>query len=133
MANRENLDLIEQGVEVWNKWRVENTDVIPDLRGADLREADLSWADLRWADLREADLREADLSWADLTRANLSRANLSNSDLRTPYVTADQLKEAKTLYKAKLLPKTETELREKHPERYDELIKMPVEPDNETK
>ena len=113
MANKEHLDLIKQGVEVWNKWRGENTGEIPDIS--------------------RANLIVADLEGADLSKADLIEANLSGADLRTPHVTVDQLAEAKSLYKAKLLPKTETELREKYPERYKELIKKPVEPDNETK
>ena len=111
MANKEHLDLIKQGVGVWNKWRIENTDVIPDLSRANLKKTDLS-------------------------KTDLSGATLKKTDLRTPHVTVDQLQQAKTLYNAKLLPKIETELREKHPERYDELLKKPVdyeETDNETK
>ena len=55
-----------------------------------------------------------DLSWANLMEADLIDANLKDADLT----------EAKSLYNAKLSPKTETELREKHPERYKELIKQ---------
>ena len=44
MANKEHLDLIKQGVEVWNKWRVDNTEVIPDLIGANLIRSDLNRA-----------------------------------------------------------------------------------------
>ena len=76
-----------------------NTDIIPDLSGANLMDADLI---------------DANLKDADLTEANL----------RTLKVTADGLAEAKSLYNAKLSTKTETELREKHPERYKELIKQ---------
>ena len=54
MANKEHLEILRQGVEVWNKWRKENRDVAPDLR-----EANLSGADLRLAILREADLSGA--------------------------------------------------------------------------
>ena len=41
MANQEHLDILKQGVEVWNKWRKENDDIIPDLKGAILNEASL--------------------------------------------------------------------------------------------
>ncbi len=101
MATEEHLAILKQGVQVWNKWRSENTDVDADLSHADLSYADLidanlrlanlsnanlsnanlSYANLRRADLLDADLRGADLSSADLGGANLSSANLSNAYL----------------------------------------------------
>jgi hypothetical protein len=36
MSNQEQLDILKQGVEVWNMWRVEHPDIRPDLREADL-------------------------------------------------------------------------------------------------
>ena len=35
MANEEHLKILKQGVEQWNKWRLENA-IRPDLGGADL-------------------------------------------------------------------------------------------------
>ena len=67
MANKEHVDLIKQGVEVWNRWRVENTEVIPDFSGGELTEAHLSDADLIGANLSKATLRRADLRGADLS------------------------------------------------------------------
>lgn len=96
MANEEHLAILEQGVEVWNRWREEHPNITPDLRkanllmadlsGADLsdanfREADLSVADLHGADLREAKLIEAKLIGANLTEANLRGANLFAANL----------------------------------------------------
>jgi hypothetical protein len=103
MANPEHLEILKQGVEAWNKWRLEHGDVIPDLRGAVLRDADLSDsdADLRVvfltnanlhgakliganlcaADLRGADLTDASLNFADLRVVNLANANLSGAQL----------------------------------------------------
>ena len=86
MANQEQLDILKQGVGVWNQWRKEHTD-IPDLRAAnlsntDLREANLNGADLTDTDLSGTDLREANLSRADLYRADLSRANLEHAYLK---------------------------------------------------
>ena len=65
MANEEHLKILKQGVEQWNKWRLENA-IRPDLGGADLSGADLSGANLSGADLSGADLSGADLSDADL-------------------------------------------------------------------
>jgi uncharacterized protein YjbI with pentapeptide repeats len=106
MANEEHLNILKQGVEVWNKWREDNPTVVPDLSlailveahlggacldGADLTEANLIDADFRNADLTDANLSGAklkgatfmyaDLTIALLTDANLSRANLSQADL----------------------------------------------------
>ncbi len=37
MANKEHLEILKQGVEVWNKWRTENlNDAEPDFEEADL-------------------------------------------------------------------------------------------------
>jgi hypothetical protein len=36
MANPEHLQILQQGVEAWNAWRNQNSDVIPNLAQADL-------------------------------------------------------------------------------------------------
>ena len=36
MASKEHLDRLKLGLEAWNKWRVENPDIKPDLFEADL-------------------------------------------------------------------------------------------------
>jgi uncharacterized protein YjbI with pentapeptide repeats len=61
MANPEHLQILQQGVEVWNAWLGQHTDIMPDLSGADLSAVDLSGATLI----------NANLTRADLTRANL--------------------------------------------------------------
>lgn len=96
MADPDHLKILNRGVEVWNKWRKENPDIIPDLCDAGLNEADIRGADFHNADLlraylsevylREthlegADIRDADLSGADLTGAQFRDANLSGADL----------------------------------------------------
>jgi len=35
MANPEHLQILEQGVKVWNAWREQNEDISLDLSGAD--------------------------------------------------------------------------------------------------
>ena len=59
MANKEHLDILKQGIEVWNNWRKEHVDIRPDLREADLREVNLVDAKLSRADLYRADLYRA--------------------------------------------------------------------------
>jgi len=72
MANKEHLKVINEAIEkkdisIWNKWRKENPDVVPDLTDAIYKEADLS----------EVDLQNADFRNANLERATLWRANFS--------------------------------------------------------
>ncbi len=47
MANLEQLELLRQGVEVWNPWRRDS------LSSADLSEADLAGIDLSYAKLTQ--------------------------------------------------------------------------------
>jgi len=105
MANKEHLEILKQGVDVWNNWRQKNPDVIPDLSGevlcgfffgvnpiglnccgVNFRGAILSGVNLRGTDFSKADLGEADLSEADLSDSNLvktdfSKVNLSEANL----------------------------------------------------
>jgi uncharacterized protein YjbI with pentapeptide repeats len=91
MVKEEQLKILKQGVEVWNKWRKENPNVEIDLgfakfRKANLRKANLSFArlydaDLRGSNLIRADLHSAILMDADLRRADLSKANLVGAKL----------------------------------------------------
>ncbi len=74
MANQEHINLLKQGVEVWNQWRIEHGDIQPDLSGANLFKASLAHANLGEADLRGANLFEARLFKVDFTRANLSNS-----------------------------------------------------------
>lgn len=87
MANPEQLAILRQGVDVWNKWREENPDVKIDLSDADLGKSSLSGVNLsqvrlRRANLFRADLRRANLCKANLGKANLFEANLMDADLR---------------------------------------------------
>jgi uncharacterized protein YjbI with pentapeptide repeats len=96
MANEEQLEILKQGVEVWNKWREENPDVAidlyraylyrSDLIGVNLSEANLSEANLGEANLSEANLSEANLRGALLFRANLAKANLQKANLKGAFL-----------------------------------------------
>ncbi len=82
MANQQHLDILKQGVEIWNKWRVNFLGIEPDLIGVDLSRTDLSKANLSRTDLSKANLRSSRLVEANLSDANLSEADLSSTDLR---------------------------------------------------
>src|SRR6266571_5603799 len=55
MADQEHLDILKQGVEVWNQWRQEHSEVRPDLSGRRhygvLYEAEFRGIDLHGANL----------------------------------------------------------------------------------
>src|SRR5216684_1054998 len=96
MANQAHLNILRQGVDVWNKWRKENVDIQPDLSKADLQKANLFGIDLNHANLAEAIFNEANLTnanlfgaglvaayflYTNLTKANLGKAYLAEASL----------------------------------------------------
>lgn len=91
MLNPYHLEMVRQGAEAWNQWKVDSQVTNPELSGADLSEVDftgyslagsnLCEANLCRAVLSEADLSGGNLSMAYLIEANLFRANLSEANL----------------------------------------------------
>jgi hypothetical protein len=99
MANQEQLNILKQGVEAWNRWREKNPEVKPDfaeaeLQDASLREANFVEADLSGVYLGGADLQNADLCKANLRHANFEGSNLSNAKLRRANFDRVNLEEA---------------------------------------
>jgi len=120
MADGKQLEILKQGVEVWNKWRKDNPDVEIDLSGADLKGSNLIRADFSKTVLNRqysssingrvhsirttctnVNLSNADLSDANLSKADLSDADLSNADLRNTKLVESKLIET-NLSKANL-------------------------------
>ena len=95
MANQEHLDILKQGAGEWNRWRAENSEIMPDFMLADLRDANLYGADLRDANLYGANLRDANLRDANLRGANLRAANLRGADLYGADLRLADLRDAK--------------------------------------
>src|SRR5215207_914733 len=82
MADQSHLDILRQGVEVWNSWKGGSAiDVVPDLSEVKLSEAELDGVDLRRTNLSGAEFFRANLSGANLSGANLSGADLSGAIL----------------------------------------------------
>jgi hypothetical protein len=81
MANEEQLSILKQGVEVWNKWRVKNSDAYIDLSEADLSGAYLTEANLMQANLKKTNLIATSLRAAVLKGANLIEANFTGANL----------------------------------------------------
>ncbi len=86
MPNSSHLEVLAQGFEAWNRWRVENPQERPDLShanlvGAPLAGINLSGTNLVAALLMRADLSGADVHFSDLTCANLMDATLNGANL----------------------------------------------------
>jgi uncharacterized protein YjbI with pentapeptide repeats len=81
MANAERLALLKKSVADWNKYRKNDSKVIPDLHRADLTLTKLGEANLVGADLFRAELIAADLMGADLMGADLMGADLTGRTL----------------------------------------------------
>ena len=92
MANQKHLDILKQGVDVWNRWRKEHPDIVPDLSYSDLKREflievdpdgkDFTSADFSTVNLSGADLSEAFLYGSNFMKADLGRAKLREADLR---------------------------------------------------
>jgi hypothetical protein len=94
MANQEHLDILKQGVEVWNEWRREYPSIEPDLSRTNLRGANLSYANLKGADFSGADLTWANLSKADFSGARLNEAKLTLTAFMEANLAAANLQKA---------------------------------------
>lgn len=118
MANQEHLDILIQGVEIWNQWRHDNSSIQPDLSQAMLNGLDLSGYNLNavqlWgaffgqtkliganlssiiatnAAFEEANLSMANMSGSNFSRSNFSRANLYRVNLQYTYLYGTVLKQ----------------------------------------
>jgi uncharacterized protein YjbI with pentapeptide repeats len=87
MANPEHVAILKQGVEVWNEWREDNPEIMPDLTEAilsneDLKNVNLSHAKLRGSSLRGANVSCAILKQTNLRGVNFTDVNLTNSDMK---------------------------------------------------
>jgi hypothetical protein len=74
MADNNQIAILSQGVEAWNKWREENPDVLIDLKNAKLMRMNLENANLA-----KADLKKANLSFTNFKNANFAFANLESA------------------------------------------------------
>jgi uncharacterized protein YjbI with pentapeptide repeats len=102
MANEEQLTILRQGVDAWNKWREKHVYAKIDLIKVDLSGADLTGANLREANLADANLSSANLTETDLTKAYFYGANLSGTDLSGADLLETRFEHA-SLIQAKLL------------------------------
>ena len=94
MANKEQLAILDQGVDTWNNWRKENPDVSIDLSGANLKKKNLAGINLAHAELNEVNLSFANLSHANLAFAEFENATLSFGRLDGANLSAARLENA---------------------------------------
>lgn len=107
MANPEHVAKFNEGVQAWNRWRLETPNVMPDLSEYSLNEfkldkIDLSGANLLWADFRGASLGSANLQGAFLFEANLTEADLSSANFTRARFTRSHLDASADLSRAYL-------------------------------
>ena len=76
--NKKHLKILKQGVILWNQWREDNPDVIPELAGVKLNDLELEGINLRNADLRGSDLSNVHFHFSDFMYADMSQATLNN-------------------------------------------------------
>lgn len=95
MANPEHVKILKQGVEVWNRWREENLNVVPDLSGASLSGIKFKRANFTGTNFRRAKLIDADISRADLNRTDFSEADLRGANLLGSNLNGADLSEAR--------------------------------------
>jgi uncharacterized protein YjbI with pentapeptide repeats len=81
MANPEHLQILQQGVKVWNEWREDYRGISLDLDEADLSGEDLSGVNLSGATLFRGNLSQSRLIDSNISSTNLCGANLTGADL----------------------------------------------------
>lgn len=82
MSDLEHLRLLKQGVSPWNRWRAQNPDMKPSLRGANLRGVNWAGINLTEADLTGAHFDSAHLSFSNLDSARLNGALFPGAHIR---------------------------------------------------
>lgn len=82
MADSEHVLKVQEGAAVWNRWREEEPDVVPDLGWANLNGLNLDGAVFANSALKLAFCKGCSLVGADFSGANMRGVNLEGCDLR---------------------------------------------------
>lgn len=88
MANEKHVKILKQGVKVWNRWRQNNPEIMPDLSRIELSDLRLEGANLVDIDLAQTQLSHCDLSNAfvrglTMVSATFDSVKLVETDLST--------------------------------------------------
>lgn len=94
MANEEHLNILRRGPDTWDRWRLENPDVKPDLSGAYLSNVEFLGGRLAPTNLSGANLSKATLVDAELGRCNFDNADLSGALCGNANILASSLRDA---------------------------------------
>jgi TIR domain/Pentapeptide repeats (8 copies) len=98
MPSEKHLGIIRKGAGFWNKWRLSNPQILPDLSIANLSRAELKGINLKQVNLQDAQLSGVCLDDADLTGANLRLARISAARLRSTCLNNADLRGARLSY-----------------------------------
>jgi Pentapeptide repeats (8 copies) len=106
MAIEEHLSILKRGVKYWNKWRAENSHIVPDLSkanlsGANLRKANLIRATLITSNFTKAELSDCSIygisAW-NVTLDGAKQQGLIITHKNEPAITVDNLEVAQFIY-----------------------------------
>jgi len=82
VAGPEHLEILNQGVEIWIRWREKNPEVIPELSKVGLREGSFDCINFSKSDLSHVTLSFVNAAAAKFEVADLSFAIRNKSDLQ---------------------------------------------------
>ncbi|MGB0561163.1 MAG: pentapeptide repeat-containing protein [Spirulinaceae cyanobacterium] len=86
MANPEHLEILAQGVEVWNEWREQNPGIRPDLKTSSLQNIELQGVNFQFVNLQRVNFQNTSLQNSSCRFANFKGANLQNSLLQDAFL-----------------------------------------------
>jgi|GEM_PF-3042508 len=81
MANIEHFSLLAKGISVWNEWRNNNPEIIPDLSDANLQGMYLECVNFEKVNLTGANLSQCKLRWARFDGAAIDNINIEEADV----------------------------------------------------
>jgi hypothetical protein len=86
MANPQHLEILSQGVEVWNRWQKTNFNILPDLSNHNFENAEMPYIDLRNVLLNGSNFTNANFYYANFVntvchKTNFTSAYFSNAQI----------------------------------------------------
>ena len=77
----EHIRILNEGIQCWNQWRMDNPEVRPILYDLNVKPPKLHLRNLKKINFSNANLIKANLQEVDLTKANFHEANLGGANL----------------------------------------------------
>src|SRR5215213_7254194 len=87
MAKKKHVDILRQGVEIWNTWREENPKVVPDLSKLVITKLDLSGANFEKVNFSDSKLTKCIFYETLFFQANLKNVKFKGSVLASAKLT----------------------------------------------